>query len=98
MRRRKVARYEHGRPRRQQVRLRPWQRMDPAILVRGTCESLDWRCRVCVFAVDRPRILVALSLLDGGTGRRRTHRTLLASLGWTHFHRFGIYDVHALER
>ena len=31
-------------------------------------------------------------------GRGRTHRTFLASLGRTHFHRFGIYDVRSLER
>src|SRR6185312_4599336 len=98
MRRRKVARYEHRGPRAQQVRFRTWRRMDPAVLVRGTCESLDCGCRVFVFAIDRPRILVALSLLDGGAGRRRANRSLLASLGWTHFHRLGIRDVHALER
>src|SRR5271170_2293816 len=61
-------------------------------------ESLDRRALVYLPADDRPRLLVALSVLAGRGRGRRSGGEILASLVWIDFYGITVLDVQRVAR
>src|ERR1700722_4128734 len=61
-------------------------------------ESLDWRALVYLPVADRPRLLVALSVLAGRGRGRRSHCESLASVVRTDFYGISVLDVPGVAR
>src|SRR5579859_3751763 len=72
------------------------RRPDSSLHVGRACQPLDRWVVVCLLPDHRPGFLVALHILDGRLGRRRTNGALLASLAGPGLHRLYFMDVQAL--